>query len=276
MGARTGPSLVASGREESRDYPHYLKSSVYCGECGSRLIVHHAMNRHGTTYEYFVCAGRHSKRTSCSRQAMRISMIEEEVAKLYRRIALTPEAAERVRSVVREDARVSLAETLAVRARCAAELKALSEQARKLLDGHLSGVIPSELYAEEQERISARSAALSERIASSDVQTVDVEANVESAICLAEHCHEAYTRASDSVRRQFNEAFFSRLYIDERGVADGELAEPFQTAVDRQSRVGSEPSLEENEPLSDFLSVKGSHELDLVPPVGLEPTTQRF
>ncbi len=207
---------------------------------------------------------------------MRISVIEEEVAKLYRRIALTPEAAERARNVVREDAHVSLADTLALRARCAADLKALSERARVLLDGHLSGVIPSELYAEEQERISARSAALSERIAAFDVRTVDVEANVESAIYLAEHCHEAYSRASDSVRRQFNQAFFSRLYIDEHGLADGELAEPFTTVLDYRAHVSSEPSPEENEPLTDFLSVKGSHELDLVPPVGLEPTTQRF
>lgn len=31
--------------EKVRDHLHDLKSSVFCGNCGSRLIVHHAANR---------------------------------------------------------------------------------------------------------------------------------------------------------------------------------------------------------------------------------------
>lgn len=35
--------------DKQREHNHYLKGSVYCGSCGSRLIISHAKNRHGTT-----------------------------------------------------------------------------------------------------------------------------------------------------------------------------------------------------------------------------------
>ena len=52
--------------ERKREHPHYLKGTVFCGTCGSRLVVSHAKNRHGTVYEYFICLGRQQKRTGCT------------------------------------------------------------------------------------------------------------------------------------------------------------------------------------------------------------------
>ncbi|GAY14486.1 recombinase family protein [Mycobacterium sp. shizuoka-1] len=45
--------------EKQREHPHYLKSSVFCGRCGSRLIVTMSKNRSGKVYPYFICLGRH-------------------------------------------------------------------------------------------------------------------------------------------------------------------------------------------------------------------------
>ncbi len=56
--------------EATQVHGHYLKGTIHCGQCGSRLIVSNAKNRHGNVYCYFVCSGRHSKRTDCTRQAM--------------------------------------------------------------------------------------------------------------------------------------------------------------------------------------------------------------
>ncbi|MCL2424041.1 MAG: recombinase family protein [Micrococcales bacterium] len=56
--------------EKTQTHDHYLKGTVYCGTCGSRLIFTNAKNRHGIVYPYFICAGRHSRRTACTRQAM--------------------------------------------------------------------------------------------------------------------------------------------------------------------------------------------------------------
>ena len=57
--------------EKDREHPHYLKGSIYCGQCGSRLIVCHAKGR-GGTYPYFICIGRQRDKTSCKQRAIRI------------------------------------------------------------------------------------------------------------------------------------------------------------------------------------------------------------
>ena len=51
--------LAAHGPgEKHRQHQHYLKSSVFCGDCGNRLIITNAKNRHGVIYPYFICSGR--------------------------------------------------------------------------------------------------------------------------------------------------------------------------------------------------------------------------
>jgi site-specific DNA recombinase len=72
--------LAARGhREKQRVHHHYLKSTVFCGLCGSRLIVSRAKNRYGTLYPYFVCIGRHQRRTECFQSALLIAEVEAKV-----------------------------------------------------------------------------------------------------------------------------------------------------------------------------------------------------
>ena len=65
-----------SAAEATQVHDHYLKGTIHCGQCGSRLIVSNAKNRHGNVYCYFVCSGRHSKRTNCSQSSVLIYEIE--------------------------------------------------------------------------------------------------------------------------------------------------------------------------------------------------------
>jgi len=54
--------------EKDREHPHYLKGSIWCGECGGRLV--YSRNRgKGGVYEYFVCLNRHAKRRACQRRS---------------------------------------------------------------------------------------------------------------------------------------------------------------------------------------------------------------
>ena len=76
--------------EKQREHHHYLKGSVYCGACGSRLVVSHAKNRHGTIYPYFICIGRQQKRTPCTQQAIRIDQTEDAVHRRLRQHPADP------------------------------------------------------------------------------------------------------------------------------------------------------------------------------------------
>ncbi|MCL4473072.1 MAG: recombinase family protein [Actinobacteria bacterium] len=47
--------------ERTRKHPHYLKGTLYCGECGSRMSVDVAKKK----YVYFYCVGQKKKFTKC-------------------------------------------------------------------------------------------------------------------------------------------------------------------------------------------------------------------
>jgi hypothetical protein len=76
--------------EASQNHDHYLKGTIHCGQCGSWLIVSNAKNRHGKVYCYFVCSGRHSKRTDRTRQVMLIEDVEKLIENYYARVQINP------------------------------------------------------------------------------------------------------------------------------------------------------------------------------------------
>lgn len=76
--------------EATQVHDHYLKGSVYCGACGSRLIISDAKNTQGNVYPYFVCGGRYSKRTECARGAVLIEDVERLIEDYYTRIQIAP------------------------------------------------------------------------------------------------------------------------------------------------------------------------------------------
>jgi len=64
-----------SATECTQAHDHYLKGTVYCGHCGSRLIIHHSRSHTGTIYPYSICAGRNSQRTNCTRKSILITRV---------------------------------------------------------------------------------------------------------------------------------------------------------------------------------------------------------
>lgn len=68
--------------EATQIHGPYLKGTHPLRPSGSRLIISNAKNCHGKVYRSFICAGRHSKRTTCARQAI---LIED----YYQRVQIT-------------------------------------------------------------------------------------------------------------------------------------------------------------------------------------------
>lgn len=49
--------------EKQRNHHHYLKGTIWCGRCGSRLVVTYSAGKSGQRYPYYFCVGRQQKRT---------------------------------------------------------------------------------------------------------------------------------------------------------------------------------------------------------------------
>ena len=64
-----------------------------------------------------------------------------------------------------------------------------------------------------------------------DANFAQAEVNLERALDLAGDCQMAYREAAPHMRRQFNLAFFTSLFIDEDYTVTGDLAEPFDVLL---------------------------------------------
>ena len=218
--------------EKARKHQHYLKGTVWCGQCGARLCVANNTGN-GGTYPYFICLGRQRNRSSCKQRAVRIEAVVETVADHYRTIQLPEEdAAElrtRVMALIEEQKAVAAKDAERQQRR----IQQLNDQRQKLLQAHYAEAIPLDLMRVEMGRIEKDRSEAESRLKAADLHFVDVEQALDSALALATDCHRAYLAAQPKLRRAMNQAFFVKVYIsDDATVNDEETAEPFATLFD--------------------------------------------
>ncbi len=270
---------------------HYLRGSVYCGSCGSRLMVTTARNKWGTEYPYLVCSGRTRRTTDCQRQAMPISLIEELIEDEYRTIALSPQLRDDIEELVLEDFDSLQAAAAGERQQMERKRIELNAQRQKLLDAHYAGAVPLDLLKSEQDRIGTQLMRIQEGLSEADANYEQARATLADTLDLTRDCHAAYLAASDDIRRLFNQAFFAKIYIDEdeetrERTVRVDYNEPFDNLLSRlvPARVHHELAQEEAAPGVDpvggaggcsrrVAEVQSSHTDTLVEVSGLEPPT---
>ncbi|MHB1341018.1 MAG: recombinase family protein [Coriobacteriia bacterium] len=242
----------ASG-ERTRDHPHYLKSTVYCRTCGSRLVVQISKSKTGVHYPYFMCSGRHAKRTDCTQKAVLIEEVERRIEEHYEHIALDPEFRKRVEEMLVEGLKSARTGAEDEHRDLQRERDKLERQRDKLMQAHYEGAIPVELLKREQDRIASGLLEITGKLEASDLHFDTVEANLKAALDLTENCGLAYKTAPDHIRRLFNQAFFDRILVGSDTSVEAELAPPFDALLGAEMRAlgrtgaGEEPK-DTNEP----------------------------
>jgi site-specific DNA recombinase len=216
-----------AGDKEST-HSHYLKGSIWCGNCGSRLIFSRNKGKTGIYYDYFVCIGRHRKRNNCTRKAVLVSRVEAGIEDLYRRFEVPTDQIEDIRSSVGDElARLqAVAETEMARSR--RRLIQAKDQRQKLLTAHYEGAIPKDMLKDEMQRLTAEVGSAERELTAASASVTDLENQLTRALTIAGHCSNAYQEAAPAIRRQLNQGFFEKLYIDEDGdVQAVDLHQPF-------------------------------------------------
>ncbi|GAA4536590.1 recombinase family protein [Amycolatopsis samaneae] len=216
--------------EKQRSHRHYLKSSILCGDCGSRLIVSMAKNRYGTVYPYFSCLGRHEKRTRCTRKAMLISLVEKIVEDHWATIQLD--------RTTRDQLEVNLREILSEqRQELTLERKLLEETRRalvakqdRLIEAVYSGAFPMDRIGREQTEVGRQLADVEQRLASAHADDARAERHLATVLEFLPDCHNVYVAAGPLERRLLNQAMFTCLYIEEEQVRPV-YAKPFDTLL---------------------------------------------
>ncbi len=237
---RVQDTLAAHSKagDRPRIHNHYLKGSVYCGnpDCGKRLIITNARSRSGRIYPYFVCSGRHNKRTDCTFKAVLIDTIEQKIIEHYAIHELTADERDALERALSQELAAHRAEAAVERGKLLKRQRRLLDERAKLLQAHYADAVPLDLLKSEQTRIRDALAQIDQRLAATDHQHELTDTNLKNALALATNAQAAYITAADSVRRQLNQVLFTHIYIDEDGDISSQLAEPFKVLLSPEVR----------------------------------------
>ncbi|GEC99324.1 recombinase [Kocuria varians] len=255
-------------------HAHHLKGLLFCGNCGSRMLLDYATNPRGTTYAYFVCSGRAAKKTACTRRAVPVQvaerLVEDSYASItiseadYQHLAADIDTAFDQRSAARDQ---ELADLTANRGR-------LESESDKLLAAHFADAIDLTTLKRHQDRIRAGLADIDQRLAAHTEQYTGGRAFLHDSLSLLTDAHHMYAHSDDANRRLACQALYERLEITDDEHLRPHLAEPFATLIGNDTSTGAseDPGNAEREhPTS--TNVKCSRKELLVELRGLEPLT---
>ena len=211
--------------ERERMHNHFLKSTVVCGRCGSRLLVQNTKNGKGVLYPYFICA-RRQRLHDCSFKAALIEVVEAQMQEVYRRLYVSEADRQEIeRYLLAELARIEGEKDRNVRSLTARRTN-LEDERRKLLQAHYGGAVPLELLKEEQERLGRELAGIQRQLDAYQADAKLVRAHVEQALDLLEDCYRLYMAAPDHLRKQLNQVFFERALVNPAVDEDGRVILP--------------------------------------------------
>ncbi len=181
-----------------------------------------------------MCGGRHAKRTDCTRSALLIEHVEELIADYYQRIQITPAMRQALAGMLHHEFdRLMSAEANELENLTANRNRLESEQT-KLVQAHYADAIPLTVLKREQDRVLAELDQVNRRIDAHHGEYADARVHLDDALDLLANCADIYARCDDANRRLCNQAFFTRIYLEDD---DGEQlrvehARPFDMLLD--------------------------------------------
>lgn len=220
--------------ERTQRHHHYLKGSVFCGLCVSRLVFTKARGRHGGLYDYFFCQNR-QKNQACSMKYVSVAEVEKMIENYYETIAFTPDRTEALRGEIRAFLTKEKTRREKEAARQGRRLARLTGESTKLLHLAYKNAIPDEVFAEEQARIKREISEATRLLEAVQGSVALVSATIDQACDLAEDCAATYKQSPPALRRQWNQVLYKAIWVLPTGVR-AELASPFAELFDLDTR----------------------------------------
>jgi hypothetical protein len=193
-------SAHAQAGEKDRKHHHYLKGTVYCGYCGSRLTYARGTSKTGRHYWYFACVGRITG-TGCRLPYLPAHDLEAKVAEHWAtRVQLTADEVARIRRSLDKAFAGMRSESKREVRRQRARIDKLRAERDKLLQAFYADAIPVEQLKSEQDRVAHDLAQAEQLLALAEHGITDVQEITDQALDLVANC--AATRKGRRAHRQ--------------------------------------------------------------------------
>ena len=238
----TVQKILASRINGERNYkhPHFLKGTLYCACCGSRMCITNSKKIISGTeyiYPYFFCIGRQSKsHPECKSRFILVADVEKKVEQLYDNIQLPHEIREAIEAELQEVIKKEKEKFDIELDGLLGQKRVLEHKSEKLLEAHYNDAIPLPLLKEEQQKISKQLSAIEYEIKQRNVTFEQITQNLTDALDLLDDCAAFYRNSNDTIKRLMNQAIFEKIYIScEKGSpvkVEAEFNPPFDMLVE--------------------------------------------
>jgi site-specific DNA recombinase len=210
--------------EKQRTHMHYLKGTVYCALCGSRLFIVCPKGK----YTYFSCL----RRRGCTMKYIEADRIERAILAYYRSVQFTADEANAVREEIMAQISQRRQRAYTDKQRLERKLQALNNEKNKLMQAYYANMMPLDLFGAEQSRIAKETGNLQFELSTSGSSLEILEDIMRISIELMQDCYKFYSLAPEPLRRQINQAFFEKVLVSENSaISEGQLAEPFRAVM---------------------------------------------
>lgn len=296
---RVQQRLEASGRagERKRVYPHYLKGSLWCGECyavrglvNKRMIIQRSIGKTGGEYFYFFCRGK--QQGVCNSRHIPFDLVEDQVIEHYRTVQLRPEFIEWVHGQIDNALQDQAGSRRQLRDQIQGQIARLQTRVDNLIDLVADGGLAGSKAREKITEIERERAGLEARLGTvEDDLSIGAEF-LKGWLELLRDPYELYRTASNDMRRELNQAIFTRIFVIDQDRAESELQEHVRLLLEAQAEwaasfgLGIEAGSNENDAEASLRGESteghwrkpvdlalGSSKQSLVPLEGLEPPT---
>jgi site-specific DNA recombinase len=154
----------------------------------------------------------------------------------------------------------------------------LEHEQDRLMQAHYADAIPLAVLKREQDRISGELDLVNRRLDAHHGEYTGARAHLDDALNPLGNCADIYARCDDANRRLCNQAFFTKVYVEEDGELRVENARPFEMlldpAVSADALTWAADANKARSPALDS-SGQGSSLVRWVRPAGLEPALSR-
>ena len=223
---------LRSGRGvRNRKHDHYLKGLLFCERCHkagreSRVIYTLARGRNGQHWAYYVCRGRQDG--LCDLPYLPVDHVEEAVVREYAHLELGDNFNSAIRDQLDQVVRDQHKVTAEFQASLTMKLAKLEHAEERLIDLVADGTLPTAKARTKLTKIKQERERLRDQVTEADSQLALGIELVGLALDMLSQPQEAYRQAPDGGRRQLNQAFYEKMYVDDRGeVTDSVLTDLF-------------------------------------------------
>jgi len=220
-------------RKRRKRHDHYLKGTIWCGQCRleqhvkRRMILMRTTGRHGTAdYGYFFCRGVQDH--VCDAPYSSIDRVEDAIAEHYKTIRLSPAFVAAVRDHFEAALNDQVAAQQLLRKNLEDQLAQLATKEDNLLDLAADSSLPQERIRQRLREIARDRQRITEQLSQIHGDLSSGRAFLDAHLNLLENPHELYLHASEATRRKLNQAIFAHVYVAHDEVVGDDIRSPLR------------------------------------------------